>query len=335
MALRGPGIQPDRRLIFGKPPLSTEYIDPFAGTRRELIADDFFARPDGGLGRISNQVGTGVGLNGSGWLTPPGNADFYVAGRKARPSKTNANCRAYYGAIAWPANQWSEALIESANTGSSADAGFGVHVRSSLTANTGADLIIQHDLSQCRIQIILNGTQVAVFNFRATWAAGDRARLEVQGQRYTVYRNNVFVFRAVDNTASLTGGVPGITYSSTLTNPVKAILAWAGGGFGSALTTATDGIDSSSRRGPGIQPSARFMFQTTPRGITPPLDIGTPKDPLEYRAGPGKQPRKRFMFKTSPRSTSPLAPFIGGTVHIWMGIGKSTLTPFGTYISMF
>jgi len=335
MALRGPGIQPDRRLIFGKPPLSTEYIDPFAGTRRELIADDFFARPDGGLGRISNQVGTGVGLNGSGWLTPPGNSDFYVAGRKARPSKTNVNCRAYYGAIAWPANQWSEALIESANTGSSADVGFGVHVRSSLTANTGADLIIQHDLSQCRIQIILNGTQVAVFNFRATWAAGDRARLEVQGQRYTVYRNNVFVFRAVDNTASLTGGVPGITYSATLTNPVKAILEWAGGGFGSALTTATDGIDSRSRRGPGIQPSARFMFQTTPRGITPPLDIGTPKDPLEYRAGPGKQPRKRFMFKTSPRSTSPLAPFIGGTVHIWMGIGKSTLTPFGTYISMF
>jgi len=315
----GPGTQPRKRLMFQSSARSTEVFDPYAGTRRELIADDFFARPDGGLGRISNQVGTGVGLNGSGWLTPPGNNDFYVAGRKARPSKTGNDNRAYYGAIAWPADQWSEALIESANIGSSGNAGFGVHVRSSLTATTGADLIIQHDLSLCRIQIVVANVFVATYNFRATWAAGDWARLEVQGQRYTVYRNNVFVFRAVDNAALLTGGVPGITFSSTLSNPVKAILAWAGGGFGSALTTATDGIDSLSRRGPGIQPSARFMLQTSPRGITPPLDIGTPKEPLDWRAGPGIQPRKRFMFKTSPRDTSTPTVTLGAMEGVSLG----------------
>jgi hypothetical protein len=294
LSSQGPGIQPNKRLIFRQPPLSYDYIDPYAGTRRELIADDFFARPNGPLGP-----------NWSG-LKAPSTVSIAVAGRVAVPASLQNNSYGIYIGAAFPADQWSEIKITTAAVGSSGDSGWAAVVRCTPNAATAtlAALIIQHDLSQCRIQFRNAGTTYAEWNFRAAWAAGDRARLEVQGQRYSVYRNNKLVFRGVDATGNLSSGQPGLAYSTAASSPVGTIPEWSGGGFGSILTTATDGIPENQRRGPGIQPTARNIFQTTPRDTSSPLAVGTPKDPLEWRSGPGIQPRKRFMFQSTPRDTS-------------------------------
>jgi hypothetical protein len=316
MALKGPGIQPGAPFfLLERTPRST-YYDPYRDTRREQIILDNFERREGPLGVTTTQTGLTYG-GGSGWISPVASRGFYIQESKvagglqgrARPLTTGNDNRSFYTAGVWPADQWAEIQLPNANIASSGNAGFGVIVRGTPLSNsalsTGFEVIIQHDLSFTHIQLLLNAAIIGTAKIRQTWTAGDFIGVEAQGQRYRIFRNRALVHEYYDATNTLTSGFPGILYSSTLGNPVKDIFSFAAGGFGSKTTTATIGVAQNDRRGPGIQPSARSMFQTSPRGITPPLDIGTPKEPLEWRSGPGIQPRKRLAFQTSPRSSDP------------------------------
>ena len=330
MALQGPGQQPGAPFFLRTTALSADPNNQYRTTRRELIFDDEFRRANGVLGapdwkNFNGTPGTSLNIVAPGILTP------------GLDQGSSTDIAVVPAGGTYPSDQWAEMKLLTSYGGGTLDRGPGLILRASDTVNSYYGVTFRAGNSLMTFVLRSGGPIVESFAYRTTFTVGDTLRFEAQGTTLRVIRNGALVLQWSQLSNPLTDGRPGMVFLSPSSTSAAApfFAAFAAGGFSPLGTTATVGFSGRDRYGPGIQPMGRFMFQASPRGITPLLDIGDPKDPLDWHAGPGIQPRARQMFQTTPRSTSPLAPFIGGTVHIWMGIGKSALTPFGTYISMF
>jgi len=146
--------------------------------------------------------------------------------RAASPS-LGMNGVAFYHALTWPADQWSEVTISALPTemaGGMGDNGPAVRIASNAPTYYLAAAFANGSLELYRA-INNNFTQLLV---AGTVATGDRVRLEVQGATLRVYRNGVLL-GSVQDTQIATGsaGLGQDGASGTMDD-------WAGGGFAPA-----------------------------------------------------------------------------------------------------
>ena len=145
------------------------------------------------------------------------------AARAASPS-LGANGVAFYNALTWPADQWSEVTISTLPTeitGGMGDNGPAVRIASNAPTYYLAAAFANGSLELYRA-INNNFTRLLV---AGTVATGDRVRLEVQGATLRVYRNGVLLGSVVDT--QIATGSAGMGQDGTS----GAMDDWAGGGF--------------------------------------------------------------------------------------------------------
>ena len=144
------------------------------------------------------------------------------AARAASPS-LGANGVAFYNALTWPADQWSEVTISTLPTeitGGMGDNGPAVRIASNAPTYYLAAAFANGSLELYRA-INNNFTRLLV---AGTVATGDRVRLEVQGATLRVYRNGVLLGSVVDT--QIATGSAGMGQDGTS----GAMDDWAGGG---------------------------------------------------------------------------------------------------------
>lgn len=312
MALVGPGIQPGAR-FFLTPRGSRLSADPdnqYRNTRRELIFSDEFRRPNGALG--------------DSWRSPNVRDFAIVAPGKVSPGRMTINSSANLSDITgtpFPADQWAQTTIVADISGGALVAGAGLQLRTAPgLVDNYYGIVIRPSLSTLYFGLLVGGSTVESFMYRSTWAVGDLIRFEAQGVWLRVFRNEALVLQWQQLTNQQSSGFPGLLYRGAASATVGPIYGpFSAGGFAPLGTTASDGILNNSGPGPGIQPRARFMFQSTPRDTSTPDAVGTPKDPLEWRSGPGVQPRARFMFQSTPRDTSAPTVALGALQGVSLG----------------
>ena len=143
--------------------------------------------------------------------------------RAASPS-LGVNGVAFYNALTWPADQWSEVTISTLPTeiaGGMGDNGPAVRIASNAPTYYVAAAFANGSLELYRA-INNNFSRLLV---AGTVATGDRVRLEAQGTTLRVYRNGVLL-GSVQDTQIATGSA-GMGQDGTS----GALDDWAGGGF--------------------------------------------------------------------------------------------------------
>src|SRR5256885_2160695 len=150
---------------------------------------------------------------------------------RAASSSLGTNGVAFYNALTWPADQWSEVTIATLPTeigGGMGDNGPVVRIAANAATYYLAAAFANGSLELYRA-IDNNFSQLLV---AGTVATGDRLRLEVEGTTLRVYRNGVLLGRVPD--AQMATGSAGLGQDGAS----GAMDDWAGGGFAPAPAPA-------------------------------------------------------------------------------------------------
>lgn len=167
---------------------------------------------------------------GGNWTTIFGVNAMQIAGNIMTPSALGGNdCGAYYNAITWPANQYSQAQI-TVTGGTTALAGMGVAVRVQPAASavvTYYVLVMDHQVGN-NVFLWKNvaGTLTSLWQRTVTFNNGDLLRLEARGTILRGLINGVAIGADTVDTSIATGNV-GIYYSSIET--AASADNWEGG----------------------------------------------------------------------------------------------------------
>jgi hypothetical protein len=160
------------------------------------------------------------------WTSGPGNfGDLQIVANVVQSVTAGVDGAAYYNAVAWPNDQWSEVQL----SGLGVEQG-GPAVRLSATAVTGYVFAVSDSGTTYFIAKGLNGNTPTLASGAHGFAVGDVLRLEAQGDTLRAYVNGTLVDSVVD--ADIPSGNAGIwiyDHAAGLTFD-----NWAGGGFAPA-----------------------------------------------------------------------------------------------------
>ncbi len=162
---------------------------------------------------------------GGSWTTASSNSAMKIVSNACQPSSLPADCGAYYNAISWPDDQYSQCKITVNDTASGS--GPGVYVRLASGAFTCYRAVASHaTTNNVELAKFVAGAHTAIWQRTQSFTDGDTLRLEVQGTTLRVFINGVQV--GADATdSSVTTGNAGVAYSS---QSVSASLDdWEGG----------------------------------------------------------------------------------------------------------
>lgn len=167
---------------------------------------------------------------GGNWVTVPSNSAIQIVSNAATPSSLAADCSCIWTAItSFPTDQYSQAAVTVTGT-VGGNAGMGVIVRGSKTANTYYRLCIDHAAaSNVFLGKKVAGTSTAIWTRTQAFTDGDILRLEVRGNILRALLNGVAIGADVTDN-SILGGYPGLHYSSTET--AASADTWQAGSLG-------------------------------------------------------------------------------------------------------
>ena len=158
------------------------------------------------------------------WTSGPGNfADLQIVGNAVQSVTAGVDGAAYYNAVVWPSDQWSEAQLGALGVEQGGPA-----VRLSATAVTGYVFAVNNSGTSYFIAKGVNGSTPILVSGAHAFAVGDVLRLEVQGSTLRAYVNGTLIDSVVD--ADIPSGNAGLW----IYNHAAAGLAldnWTGGGF--------------------------------------------------------------------------------------------------------
>lgn len=173
---------------------------------------------------------------GGNWTTGSGDGAMQITSNAAWPADNTLDSQAYYNAVTWPADQWSEVAVTSGTIGGGT--GFGVSARKSAAAATHYRLVVDRNASNnIELAKVVAGAFTLIWDRTSAYSDGDVIRLEVQGTTLRAYRNGTQI--GADSTDSgIATGNAGIMYSSTDTAAKGD--NWNGGDFSSGVTAAQE-----------------------------------------------------------------------------------------------
>lgn len=207
---------------------------------------------------------TGLGAN---W-TKAGDASIFrfdVVSNAAVPeSLAGADSMAYYNAVTWPNDQYSQAKITVTGTGGGGS-GPGVAVRVGITGLNWYRAVVDHAGSNnVSLSIMVGGAYSDIWLRNATFTDGDVLRLEVQGTTLRVKINGVQVGGDVTDSTFSTGNA-GLAYSTS--ESAATLDDWEGGDFsgGASPQTVT----------PNAIGTGESVFSPTVKQTVSPNAIGT------------------------------------------------------------
>lgn len=179
------------------------------------LASDNFNRANGPLG--------------ANWTDGLLTSSFSITGNAVVCSMPN-NAVAFYNAVVWPADQYSECAI-SGLSGTSTD-GPGLVVRCDAAGNNFYWAVINADGDVTIAERVGGGGISNIASRTSTWVAGDVLRLEIQGTTIKVYQNGVQLGANITD-ASIATGNAGLAYGSGVDGTIDN---WAGGDFAAPPT---------------------------------------------------------------------------------------------------
>jgi fibronectin type III domain protein/lysyl oxidase len=157
------------------------------------------------------------------WTSGPGNfGDLQIVGNVVQSVTAGVDGAAYYNAVAWPDDQWSEVELRSVGREQGGPA-----VRLSATAVTGYVFAVNSGGTTYFIAKGLDGWTPTLASGAHAFAVGDVLRLEVQGNTLRAYVNGTLIDSVVDS--DIPSGNSGLwiwDHAAGLTFD-----DWAGGGF--------------------------------------------------------------------------------------------------------
>jgi hypothetical protein len=188
----------------------------------DILATDNFTRAD------ANPIG-------GNWTTVTGESDLQIVLDKVEPSTSAiAYNAAYWNAIIWPADQWSEITIDTvADNNTFCFAA----VRMSGSDQTYYSAWAQGPLTSGHLYLVkfVSGVQTTVWTSNTVvFNSSDVVGLSVIGSTLTVYLNRVMQFQATDSLISSGKAGMGfyIAFGAVLSNSL--VSKWSAGGFFSA-----------------------------------------------------------------------------------------------------
>lgn len=152
-------------------------------------------------------------------------ANFQIASNVANVSSLAADTVYKNTTIVWPNDHYSEITVGTPAQNGRTN-GYGAAVRCDTTANTNAYRLIVGQIGWNLEKIVAGVFSNITGDTLTTFLNGDVARLMVQGNVLTCYKNGIQFASATES--SIAAGTPGIAYSSTA-NPGGSILLWAAG----------------------------------------------------------------------------------------------------------
>ena len=170
----------------------------------------------------------------SGSWTDLGDANhFIIDTNTAIPSATNDDAAAFYNAVTWPNDQYSQVKV-TVTGGGGGGSGIGPLVRGR-EPGAGRDyyrLVIDHaGTSNVELAKRVNGAYTQLWLRTQAFTNGDTLYLEIQGTTLIAKLNGTAIGASQTDTAVTTGNA-GIVYSSLGTAP--SMDDWEGGDFAAA-----------------------------------------------------------------------------------------------------
>jgi hypothetical protein len=163
------------------------------------------------------------------WVAVTGNpADFRIASDKVTTSDLSADTAYLNSSATWSSNQYSSVVLSNP-TASAANHGYGVVVRAQSSSNSYYRLIgsaAGFELARWNNGV---GTTIST-GTGTTFANGDTLTLGVNGTSLTCLKNLVPFVGCGGTDSTLTGGSPGVAYSSTDSSGA-ALTSWTAGTF--------------------------------------------------------------------------------------------------------
>ena len=158
-----------------------------------------------------------------------GETAFNISANAAIPSSSGSDASESYNAVAWPNDQYSQALIPVVGTGA-LTTGTGVALRMSTTARTYYRIVVAS--SGTEIAKFVAGVYTSLATDATVWANGDTAYASAVGTTLQVRRNGSNLLSTTDS--AIASGRAGITHSSTSQVGVN-LDNWEGGDFAAPL----------------------------------------------------------------------------------------------------
>jgi hypothetical protein len=170
---------------------------------------------------------------GTNWTTVTGYSSLWgITGNTATP-QVNGDAWSAYTGIAFPQDQWAEFTFNTVGVANASNHGEGPSVRINTATGQGYILCLT-DANGSELLRRLTGPSDTLLKTDATnWSNGDKGGLLVVGDGVTapcvltLFRNYSALYSFTDSTP-LTGGIPGIFYSSTATT-MGTIASWRAG----------------------------------------------------------------------------------------------------------
>lgn len=164
---------------------------------------------------------------GGNWTTAGTYAALKIASNVAVPSNQGADGAAYYNAISWPNDQYSQLKVTGGTGGSGV--GFGALTRQATGAtNTNYRCVVDRGATNnVEMGKTVAGTFTSLKSFSNTWVDSDVLRLESQGTSHRIYRNGTQISTTATDSAIASGNA-GMFYSS---DEASTGNDWEGGDF--------------------------------------------------------------------------------------------------------
>ncbi len=176
---------------------------------------------------------------GGNWTTSPGDAALQIVSNKAAPGANTGYASAYWNAITWPNDQWSEVTLDTEND----IAYITAIVRMSGTDQTYYSAFCQGPLGSGHLLVIkfVAGSATTLFDSGIVVVvnSGDILRLSALGTQITLYVNGVSQFQT--NDSSISSGSAGMGFYSTSGSDVLLVSKWSGGDFASGINPVSGG----------------------------------------------------------------------------------------------
>lgn len=266
-------VTPGGSTAQGTGPLPTVFVDPggaVTGTPSagaELAADDF-NRANGTLGSDWQDVN----VNGF-------NNYFQIDSNRVVPDNSGDDQAAYNTTVAFPDDQYAEAVVTGLANDGGANSGFGVGLRmsgaaaSGVASLTGYRIMVSNNLDAViTVDEFSGGSylgQLASWN-TGPWVDGDILKATIVGSLISVYKNGSLVGTVIDS--SISSGSAGIIYSSSCSGFIDE---WAAGSVVvgiKAIVSVTPGGATAH----GNAPSAPMSEQPTFGGAIAGGNAATP-----------------------------------------------------------
>jgi hypothetical protein len=181
-----------------------------------VLATDNFDRSNGA------SLGANWTASGGGWS---------IASNLAVPTSTASDATAFYNAVTWPNNQYSQAKLSGIGGNVNDGTGPGLCVRKNSSTAARYRFVAHHAATQNTELSVFNTSYALVWNRTQAWTNADTLYLEIQGTTLIAKVNGAAIGTSTTNSA-ISSGNAGVDYSSTLNTPSDN--DWEGGDFAAA-----------------------------------------------------------------------------------------------------